>query len=254
MKTTIIRVNLKQLWNSEYSIFVNQLVSIITKYQPELLHLKKVFEKLIAFLPDLVKIKAQELSNALSIQLYDLDVERDTLINYIIKQVNNMSKLNLPTIAPHVVVLNRFLDIHGRDIATANYNAETQRLNNLLADYHAKTDVKNAVIALNLLLIFEQLELINTSFANLFLQRTEDIASVEKVNARTIRKECDKAILDFIEGFEFCSTEYDTLDYQTPAKEMNDLINYYKSQLKARATRRVNGKEVHTEDPIVTPQ
>jgi len=45
-------------------------------------------------------------------------------------------------------------------------------------------------------------------------------------------------------------SEFEELDYQTPANEMNDLINYYKAQLKARATRRNAGKEVHTETPI----
>lgn len=254
MKTTIIRLNLKHLWNSEYSIFVNQLIIIITKFQPELLHLKKVFDKLIAFLPDLAKIKALELGNALSKLLYDMDVERDSIINYIIKQVYNMSKLNMPNLTPHVAVLNRFFDKHGRDIASANYNSETQRINDLLTDYHTITEVKDAVTAVNLNQFFEQLELLNTRFANLFMQRTEDDATVEKVNSRAIRLECDSAIIAFFDAFEFCRVEYDTLDYQTPANEMNKLISYYKMHLKARATRRANGKDVHTEDPIPTPE
>lgn len=51
--------------------------------------------------------------------------------------------------------------------------------------------------------------------------------------------------------FEFCSTEYDDLDYQTPANELNEHVSYYKTQLKARETRRANGKDTSTEDPIV---
>jgi len=38
--------------------------------------------------------------------------------------------------------------------------------------------------------------------------------------------------------------------YTTPANELNDLIAYYKTQLKARATRRKAGKDVSKETPI----
>jgi hypothetical protein len=75
----------------------------------------------------------------------------------------------------------------------------------------------------------------------------------EVVDARPIRAELDKALTSFYEAFEFCSTEYEDLDYQTPANEMNELISYYKTQLKARQTRRHEGQDVQTEDPITIP-
>jgi len=253
MKVTIFRLKLNHLWNSEYSMFVSQLVAIFLKYQPEALYLKKAFERLTALMPQLAKIKAQELSNVLSNQLVDLDNERDTLFNAIVAQVKNMGKLSMASIAPHVVVMNRFLDIHGRDIAVANYNAETKRINDMLADFSSKKDVKAAVDGLTLTAFFQQLATVNTQFANLFMQRTEENAATETVDARAIRAETDKVLIAFFDAFEFCSSEYEELDYQTPANEMNDLISYYKTQLKTRATRRSIGKEVHTEVPIVTP-
>ena len=254
MKVSIFRVKLNHLWNSEYSIFVSQLVAIFLKYNPDALHLKKAFERLRALMPQLAKIKAQELSNVLSNKLLDLDNERDALFNAIVAQVKNMGKLNLASIAAQVVVMNRFLDIHGRDIASANYNAETKRINDMLADFSAKEDVKAAAEGLNLTVFFQQLTTVNTQFANLFLQRTEDDAATETVDARSIRTETDKVLIAFFDAFEFCSSEYEELDYQTPANEMNKLISYYKTQLKTRATRRSAGKDVHTEDPIVAPE
>lgn len=250
MPVEISRLPVKSLWNNEYTLFVNQIVVIADKYDPTSLHLQKPFGKVTAQLPDLAKIKAQEKSNALSNQLQDLDVERDTLIVAIIAQVKAMGKLSLPSIAPHVVVMDRFFDQHGRDIATANYNAETERINDLLADYNAKADVKAAAQALSLTILFDQLHTVNTQFAALFLQRTEGDAATEKVDTRAIRTETDKALNAFFVAFEYCSSEYDGLDYITPASELNELIAYYKTQLKARATRRNSGKDVSVEEPI----
>jgi hypothetical protein len=45
--------------------------------------------------------------------------------------------------------------------------------------------------------------------------------------------------------------EYDELDYATTANEINDLVAYYKTQLKARATRRNGGDDVSGEKAIV---
>ena len=81
----------------------------------------------------------------------------------------------------------------------------------------------------------------------------DENSSVEKVDAEAIRAQTDKALTAFFEAFEFCSTEYEELDYQTPANKMNELISHYKTQLKARQTRRHEGQDVQTEDPITTP-
>jgi hypothetical protein len=253
MSTKINRLDLTKLWNSEYTIFVSQLINIITKYQPKNLHLSKAFNKVAAFAPELAKIKAQELSNAISALLLQLDSERDILFKAILAQIKALGKVNLPSIAPHVLVLKNFMNIHGDDIADAPYNAETKRLNDLLVDYNAKADVKLAAETLNMKILFEQLGTVNATFARQFLQRTEETSAIEKVETRTIRTELDKALKEFFDSFEFCSREYSELDYTTPANELNELTNYYKTQVKARATRRKTGKDVSEEPPIVAP-
>ena len=250
MKSTINRLQLVRLWNSEYSVFVNQIVAIILKYQPTVLHLQKAYAKLTAMLPNLAKIKAQELSNSLTNSLQELDTERGDLINAIATIVKALGKLSKLSIAPDVAVMKRFLNIHGSDISKANYISAIERTEGLLADYDSKADVKASAVVLNLKILFDELSVVNTQFATMFLQRTQDEAAQEKVDARAIRTETDKALTAFFDAFEFCSSEYDDLDYTTPANELNDLIAYYKTQLKARATRRKAGKDVSKETPI----
>ncbi|HZK93503.1 MAG TPA: DUF6261 family protein [Prolixibacteraceae bacterium] len=245
MKTTIIRVHLTHLRNSEYSIFVNQLVEIFSDFDPEALHLKKAFEKLTAMLPILAKIKVQDLSNVLTKSVRDTATDRANLFTAIVRIVKALRKLSMPAIAPHVVVLKRFLDFNGRDIAKTGYNICTQRTINLLDDYDTKADVKTAAEALNLAILFGELRNVNTRFENLYMQRLESDAAIEKVDSHAIRKELNIVLTDFFDAFEFCSSEFDDLDYVTPAKELNELIGNCKTQLKARATRsRKSKKEV----------
>ncbi len=250
METTINRLRFSHLWNSEYSMFVSQIATKLEKYDSEALHLKKAFGKILKVLPDMANIKAQELGNELSKPLQEFDSERDTLMTAIVAQVKVLGKLSLAAVAPHVVVMKRFLDIHGRDIATANFNAATDRTNKMLADYNAKPNVKIAVEALNLNILFDQLSTVNAQFANIFVQRGHDVAANEKIDVRAIRTKTDKLIVSFFNAIEYCSSEYDELDYVTLANELNELIGYYKTQLKIRAARRNNGNDVSKEDPI----
>ena len=253
MKVSILRVKLNHLWNNEYCMFVSQIVAIFLKFNSEGLHLKKAFDRVLALMPEIAKIKAQELGNVISKQLSDLNTERRTLIVSIMDLVKNYGRMSISSLAPQVEIMNRFLDKHGRDIGSSNYNANTDRFNKLLADYDASANVQNAVVMLQLALLFNHLGEINTQFAALYVQRDDENSSVEKVDAEAIRAEMDKALTAFYEAFEFCSTEYDNLDYQTPADKMNETISHYKTQLKARLTRRHQGQDVHTETPIAAP-
>ena len=250
MKVTIIRLPLKQLRNNEYCMFVSQTVAILLKFQPEVLHLQKAFNRLTALMPQIAEIKAQELGNAISNRLADLNLERHTLIKSVMEQVKTFGKLSIPEMAPHVATMNRFLDKHGRDLGDTNYSDNTKRFNDFLSDYNSNAEFKAAVAALQLTVLFDHLTAINTLFDNLYMQRNDEKSSVETVDARAVRTETDKALTAFFDTFEIFSTEYEELDYQTPANKMNELITGYKSQLKARSTRRHEGKEVHTEAPI----
>jgi len=250
MKVQIYRVTLSHLWNKEYCMYVSQVVAVFLKFNPEGLHLKKAFDRVLALMPEIAKIKAQELGSELSHQLADLNNERRTLITAVADMVKNFGKLSLPDMAAHVVAMNRFLDKHGRDIGDTNYNDNTSRFIDLLADYDANVEVKAAATALQLVLLFDHLRDVNTRFANLYMQRSDEDSDVETVDARAIRVEMDKALTAFYDTFEIFSTEYDELDYQTPVNKMNEIITHYKSELKARTTRRNAGKDVHTEAPI----
>jgi len=248
MKVTIIRLALTHLWNTEYCVFVNRIVEIVSKYQPESLHLKKTFERLTAFMPQIAEIKAQEQSNIISQQLSAMNAERRTLIKSVFKQVKTFSKLSIAGTAEHVAVLKRFLDKHGSDIGTTNYADNTKRFDNLLNDYHTNAEIMAAASVLQLVLLFNHLTTLNAQFESLYMQRIAEDSMVETVDARAIRKEVDKVLIAFFDAFEVFSMEYDQLNYQTPANEINEFISHTKAQLKARTTRSKKRRNTQTEE------
>jgi len=253
MKVVIFRVQLSHLRNSEYTMLVSQLVAVFLKFNAEFLHLKKSFDRVLAMLPSLEKVKAQEKSSAYSNLIHELDVQRSKIIKAFGNQVKNLEKSGLNSLDPHLIIVNRLLDKHGRDIASVDINSKTKKLIDLLNDINTTPEIIAAINALSLTIFVDQLRAVNTEFDSKYMLRTEKDSSLEVVDAPAIRAEMDKVLNDFFDAIEFCSKEYDELDYSTPAKELNEHILHYKTKLKARDTRRENGKDTSTEDPI-TPK
>ena len=250
MHVKISRLALKSLRNSEYTMFISQLVAILLKYNLDALQLRKSFDRLVALTPELDKIVAQDLSSAYSNKIRDLDAQRDNLFAVIVSMVKNLEKSGIATLAPHVELLKRLLDKHGRDIAEAGYSAETKRLNDFLVEISTNANLMAAITATNLALFIDQLRTVNTEFASKFMTRVEESSTSEVINAHIIRRVSDKTLTSFFDAIEFCSSEYEDLDYVTPANELNELITYYKTMLKARESRRMAGKDTSVEAPI----
>jgi len=250
MHVKISRLAFKSLRNSEYTMFISQLVAILLKYNLDALQLRKSFDRLVALTPELDKIVAQDLSSAYSNKIRDLDAQRDNLFAVIVSMVKNLEKSGIATLAPHVELLKRLLDKHGRDIAEASYSAETKRLNDFLVEISTNANLMAAITATNLALFIDQLRTVNTEFASKFMTRVEESSTSEVINAHIIRRVSDKTLTSFFDAIEFCSSEYEDLDYVTPANELNELITYYKTMLKARESRRMAGKDTSVEAPI----
>ena len=113
MSVKISRITFKQLRNSEFTLFVGQVVIITQKHEPDALNLTKSFNNVLSLMADLSKIKAKELSSKLSPVLHELDAERDSLSTGIIAIIKAVGLMKKSPFASQVLVLNHFFDTQG---------------------------------------------------------------------------------------------------------------------------------------------
>jgi len=250
MKVKITRIRFASLWNGEYVRFVNQLVEIFKVVNPTVLLLEKALAFVTGMLPSLAKMNTQEESSMITKELEELDMERDALFDSIYGQVKAVAKSPLPEVVEHVKNMEHFFSEVGHDIPALLYNEESQRIFDLFESYDANSSVKQAAEALNLTHYFEKLREVNQIFDTKFQERNLENAGKEVVDARAIRRECDEHLLDLFKTIELNSKENPTLDYTVLSKAMNELIDYYKAQITARATRKKKGEDITKEDPI----
>jgi hypothetical protein len=246
----IVKYRFPGLWNSEYPLVVNRIIDIVEKHAPYDLHLGQSFDRLASFRPQLAKIEVQERTDKDSAMLSELDQQRDTLFNIIHTVSKSFQRTPIEEISNHAHRIMTILKKHGRNISSTNYTADTKCLYDLITDIKAQPEAIQSLEALSLLPLFERMGEANAEFDRLFMQRNQRQAETERIDVRSIRLECDKAIMLLWNAIEFCCNEYGEQNYLPLIAAINNLNTYYKQQLVARAARRKSNRNVSDEKPI----
>lgn len=254
MNVKISRPNYPALRNSEFPVVAEQTFGIVEKSNPENKHLGKSFAVLIAFRAPLNALSVFMRKNAKLEAAGKLDFERDTLINGFYKVVSGFENIDLPQIKPNFETLDALLDKHkARTIAADGRASETERLTMLEKDIAGNPAAQAAIEAFGLLPVVQRLFEANKEYDVAFREYIAEKGTEERIDVPTLRRDCTKALGQFFDAVQYCAFAHEDIDYTDLAKELNKLNEYYIAQLKARATRRKNGKNTDSEQPIPPP-
>ncbi|MDR0844889.1 MAG: DUF6261 family protein, partial [Tannerella sp.] len=135
-------------------------------------------------------------------------------------------------------------------IAKASRAAETERLLMLEADIQASPAIQDALAAFGLTRVVERLFEASREYENLFGEFIAEKGAEERIDVALLRKTCTKALTQFFDALEYSAYYHESLDYRPLINELTWLNQYYNQQLKARETRRKNGKKTDEEPPI----
>ncbi len=255
MKTKIVRPHYVNLRNNEYPLAAERTISIAEKYSVQEMKLGRSFGILSGFRPRLQAMKVYVRKNKKIEAAGLLDSERDTLVKAFRGVVKAQVDVELPQVKPHCALLNELLDSHKtQTIAGDGLSTETERLNNLEKDIIAGQGIQTAIAALNLQDIVARMFDANREYETLFREIIAEKSVAEHIDIPALRRECNKALGQFFDAIQYCAFEHEDIDYVGLVNEINQLNNYYRTQLKARAIRRKNGKDTDKEEPIVPPE
>lgn len=255
MENIIIkRFRLWSLSNMEFTFFVPRVVSIAGKYPAVSQQMGKRYDALKAFLPELDKIEVQERKWRDSKLLDEYERSRDSFVKTLIRTEQTYSRAVVPGFEEASKRLTALFDKHGRDIAEDRHTAETQRINDLAKDVERSPDMVDALTTLALIPVYNAMKEANTHFDELWQRRNRELSETDRVDTKTVRTECGKAITAFYEGIEYWASESDNAEWQQLAAELSQLGNYYAQQIKARISRRKNKETNSDDEPLIIPQ
>ena len=246
----IVRYRFVGLWNSEYPLVVARIINISEKGEPHKLGFGKSFERLAAFKAELAKMVLQEKADSESAVLSELDQQRDTLFNVIYNMFKALQRTPIAEISDQAHSVVTVIKKHGVNMPSSNYTAQTKRLYDFIAEFEQNEELMKTLNAFGVAHLFYQMKEINTQFDNLFMERNLSQSQKERIDTKTLRVNCDKAIITMFNAIEACMVENGEEDYLPMVKSLNTLNSYYKNQLALRAARRKAKQAVDNEEPI----
>ncbi|MDR1865822.1 MAG: DUF6261 family protein [Bacteroidales bacterium] len=250
MKVKIERITHSALRNEEFAVAYGLVIRICEQHDMDRLHLRKSYDELLLFrsieeLPVLLR-KNEKLAQASR-----LDDERDALINSLARVVKSYHGVDAPDVTPHVELLEALLEKHeANGIASAARSLETDRLKKLEKEIAGDPALQNAVAAMRLQSVVNRLFEANREYETVFLEYLAENNGNPPDNISLLRTECAKSLTHFFNAVQYSAYLHEDADYMPFVNALNKLQRYYKQQLKARATRRRNGKKTEEEPPI----
>ena len=73
MKKTKLKFTFTRLWNTEYPLFIERIVEIVSKNNPEHLGLKKAYDRLNALIPELKNLQTYARASSITDSITAVD-------------------------------------------------------------------------------------------------------------------------------------------------------------------------------------
>ncbi len=242
MKTSKLTFSFSQLWNSEYSLFIERILDIVSKHNPQELALDRAYERVNALRPELEKIKVQVKTSGITNAITEADELRDRITRVFFNLVQSFNQLKINPYTENAKILHLCLSKYTKDIIKENYTSQTEKTKQLIAEMEASNDIKKALSNLHLTDLLSRLKKANEDFETLFRTRTSEIANMPEIDTKTVRQQIDKEVNKLFVAIDFCSNEYEDKNYTPLINELSELLNYHKSQIKARKNKKAQSK------------
>ncbi|MDR1601876.1 MAG: DUF6261 family protein [Tannerella sp.] len=253
MKIKIERVRYTALRNDEFPVIYEQTLNICEKHDMKQLHLDKSYGELLTFRPSIEQMTVYLRKNSKLAAAGKVEYERDRLISVLNKVVKGFETADLPETHPHYEVLDALLSKYqSRTIASVSRAAETERLQMLETEVNGNQAVQVAFAAFGLTPVVSRLFAANHEYETLFREYIAGLSEAQRIDITALRKDCSKALSQFFDALQYSAYLYEELDYAPLINELEQLNRYYNRNLKARATRRKNGKKTD-EEPSIPP-
>jgi hypothetical protein len=247
----IERFRFDGLKNMEFTLMAPHAIKIAEKY-PCINLLEKRFNAVKSFLPELDKIEAQERKWHNAHLLNEAESNRDGFVNALIRCEHTYARVVIKGYEEASEKLTALFDKHKRDIATDSNIAETQRIYNLVEDVERTPGMLDVLATFSLIPIYNSLKENNIRFDELWQQRNSELSEIDRVDSKTIRLHCSKALHELYNGIEYQAAENDDAAWGALIRELSQMNGYYKQRLKARITHRKN-KGKKEDEPLITP-
>jgi len=215
------------LRNSQHINFIEALIEILEKHNPDLLYIRAVLDILKNHLATMKEVFVTAQGSAITAELEDTDMTRDSLYiglkNVILaynRHFNTDKKLAAKELTAH-------LKKYGKGIPDLEYNSETAVLQDLIEGIDSSTVLTAHTLTLAVDDWFNELKTVNNEFKRLYGLRLEKESQKTKLKLIELRDESVTHYRKLAEYFHAASIMHPAPVFELAEDELNELITKY---------------------------
>ena len=243
-------ITFSRLWKNEFRDLVNLVIEYLTQCNPVSLNLKFVYDKLVEAQAALQQLHVPYGADDITEELKQKKDKRTRAIRAILAQVRGMKQSNEVVPIPQLNIVVSFTKRFLKPIVKTNSKKQTDVLKEMFLAIDSDSSVQDAITALNLQSLFDELKVLQNGFTQTVMQRSNVRAEREEVNTLDVRKNAELALTDLLNEIDLMQKKHSELDYKPLIKKLNDTFTMYMVEVKKRST--TNQKLIDAQSKVST--
>ena len=237
-KYIFLSITFSRLWKSEFRDLVTKVMEIVNNQNPDALDLRFVYNELANAYSGLQLMHVPYGKHPLSSNLSELRMKRMRLIRALVAQIRALQSTNAVYDIPQLEIIAPFVKRYLSPIVGSNSSKTTDTLNEMFSFMNTDHSVTDAINNLNLRNYFEELRVLQSSFAQTESERSSSKSERQKVNTSEVRINAETALSNLLKEIALMQLKHTDMDYNPLINGINELFASYGSQVKSRSTRR----------------
>jgi hypothetical protein len=227
------------LRNNDYSQFLQNILSVIDRFDPDKLMSQEEYDNLLARSAAIKSALNKKQGSDLTDELVALDDRRDEAVDAIAAIINSFSYHKDAAVKAAAGLLNNHLDSFGPSLTRQSLQNETSKIQKMVQGWNEKPELKAAVSLLGLDSWKAELEAANTAFDKLYVDRSVqkgDTAGEDNMfKKRTKATAAWYELRDHLEAWYTIKKKADP--WATAITALNGVIKDYNSLLAGRGSK-----------------
>jgi len=229
-----LSIYLKNLRNSEFVQFNQDLLTIISSNNPEELKINEQYTELNQLQETLTSVFKQDQGSSITEEITQIDERRDDAFTGISTLINAYTNHFDDGIKNAAKLLSKSLDSYGPGVIRLNYQAQTSTVADITSKWRTQPELATAVERINLTAWVNHMDAQNSLFNERFLARINETADNPDIKMKEIRDlmiEKYSILLKYISAY---ATINSNEAYNQVVSRLNTLIEQYNRLLTAR--------------------
>jgi len=230
---------------NEFRKLVNEIIEVVNLFNPALMFIKVMFDRLVAAAEPLNEEKVRHGSHPETEHLAQVRKRCNNLMETIISQVKNIAKAKLDHQTEAITLVAPFVKRYLKPIVEADWMKKSDYLKEMFTHLAANAALQTAIDQLSLKAYFDELKSLFESQKDIIEARSESIRGRKKSNVQELNVLTKTALQELFVAIELAQIEHPDLDYSKLINGINEKLVYISAQAKSRSTlgkKNSNGK------------